>query len=402
MIKLNRWIFVLIGVIILVFSGLVYSWSVLKNPIAKDFDWSQTQLSLTFTITMICFCLGGLFAGFFRAKLNAKVCIWVSGILLLIGFIIVSKTQSLGMLYVGFGIIGGFASGFSYNITMSTMIKWFPEKQGLISGILLMGFGLGGFIIGKFYQKFTPDQTGSWRNSFLVLGIIIVVIFVICGFFFIKPHPSHNENGKIVLKAKKKIEGSMDVSASKMLKRPSFWFYFLWAVFLSTAGLALISQASGIIVEASPNIGLGTIATSVGLISIFNGIGRVIYGALFDKAGFRVTMITVMISFTMMVIVLFAALEFKSAVLVIIGFIVGGFAFGGITPTNSALISSFYGQTNYSINFSMINLCLIFSSFGSTIAGALFDASNSYMSTLIMIMVSIILGFICFLGIRRP
>lgn len=402
MLKLNRWVFACIGVIVLIFSGLVYSWSVLKNPIAKDFDWTQAQISLTFTITMICFCLGGLFAGFFRTKLNPKVCIWLSGILLLLGFILVSKTQSLGMLYIGFGVIGGFASGFSYNITMSTMIKWFPEKQGLISGVLLMGFGLGGFIIGKFYQKFTPDQTGSWRNSFLTLGIIIALVFVLCGFFFIKPLISNSINKKLKLTEKKVTKGSMDVTTSVMLRRPSFWFYFFWAVFIGTAGLALISQASGIIVEAAPNTDFGLIATSVGLISISNGLGRVVYGALFDKAGFRVTMLTVMTSFTIMVFVLIAALELNSITMVIIGFIIGGFAFGGLTPTNSALISSFYGQTNYQMNFSIINLCLIFSSFGSTIAGALFDISRSYFSTLIMIMISIVLGFICFLGIKKP
>jgi len=81
------------------------------------------------------------------------------------------------MLYLSFGVLCGLASGFSYNAVMSSISRWFPDKQGLISGILLMGFGIGAFLIGKLYQAFTPDTTGAWRTSFLVLGGAIFVVF---------------------------------------------------------------------------------------------------------------------------------------------------------------------------------------------------------------------------------
>ena len=144
------------------------------------------------------------------------------------------------------------------------------------------------------------------------------------------------------------------------------------------------------------------IATVVGLISILNGIGRVIFGGMYDKCGYRVTMLVGMAVFAAAGFILMAALKSNSFTLIIVGFIVGGFAYGGVTPTNSALISDFFGRTHYSLNFSIINTNLLIASFASTIAGKLYDASGSYMSTIIMMLGVVAAGLVVFLGIRRP
>ena len=176
----------------------------------------------------------------------------------------------------------------------------------------------------------------------------------------------------------------------------------MWAILVSAAGLALVSQASGIATQAGEGVSAGTIATVVGLISILNGIGRVIFGGMYDKCGYRVTMLVDMAVFAAAGFILMAALKSNSFTLIIIGFIVGGFAYGGVTPTNSALISDFFGRTHYSLNFSIINTNLLIASFASTIAGKLYDASGSYMSTIIMMLGVVAAGLVVFLGIRRP
>ena len=166
--RLNRWIYAVIGVIVLLLAGLIYAWSVLVIPIANEFtNWSHTSLSLTFTICMTLFCIGGLIGGILQKKIDVKINVWASGILFFVGFFIASKAQNIITLYMGYGVLAGFASGLAYNSVMSTMSKWFPDKQGLISGILLMGFGLGSFIIGKVYQAYTPSTIGGWRISFI-------------------------------------------------------------------------------------------------------------------------------------------------------------------------------------------------------------------------------------------
>lgn len=185
-----------------------------------------------------------------------------------------------------------------------------------------------------------------------------------------------------------------------MLKRPAFWLYYLWAILLSAAGLALVSQASGIAKEVGAQISPGTIATVVGLISIFNGVGRVIFGGLFDKLGRSTIMQVVNAVFIVSGVVLMLALKSSSFVAIVAGFIIGGLAYGGVTPTNSAFISSYFGMKNYPVNFPIINTNLIIASFGSTLAGALYDASQSYMSTYIMIGLLAVAGIFVSLGIN--
>lgn len=401
--KLNRWIYAAVGVIVLLFAGLVYAWSVLSSPIAAEFTaWTKAQLSLTFTICMTFFCLGGFVGGLMSGKINVRINVWAAAILFLLGFLIASKAQSLAVLYIGYGVFSGFASGLAYNAVMSTMSKWFPDKQGLISGILLMGFGLGSFIIGKVYQACTPAYIGGWRKSFLVFGIILLVVLIIGGFFFVKPGKDFTPPAAVKAKAavKKKEEG-IDVNAVQMLKRPSFWLFFIWAILLSAAGLALIAQASGVAAEVGPDVDAGTIATVVGLISIFNGIGRVIFGGMFDKLGRRTTMMINNIAFLISVGIVIAALLTKSFPILVLGFICCGFSYGGITPTNSAFINTFYGSRNYPVNFSIVNLNLIIASFGGTIAGALYDASGSYLNTFYLMIGAIVAGTICSCLIRK-
>ena len=176
----------------------------------------------------------------------------------------------------------------------------------------------------------------------------------------------------------------MEASTGVMLRKPAFWLYYLWAVLTSAAGLALVSQATGIAREIGAAVSAGTIATVVGLISIFNGIGRVILGGLFDKAGRSVIMQTVNVLFILASLVMALALRTGSFAILVAGFIVGGLAYGGVTPTNSAFVSSYYGMKHYPLNFSMINTNLILASFGSTLAGALYDMTGSFMSTYVM------------------
>ena len=396
---LNRWVYAIVGVIVLLFAGLVYAWSVLSTPIAAEFaDWSKAQLSMTFTIVMIMFCIGSLLCGLLSGKLSAKMSVRIGAVLFLLGFFLASRTQSLAMLYIGFGVLCGLSSGLCYNAVMSTMVRWFPDRPGLISGVLLMGFGGGSFIIGKLYQAWTPMEIGGWRASFLVMGIIIFVVLAICSFFFVAPGADFVAPAAKNSKAAVKIAGK-EYKPLEMVKKPSFWLYYVWAIALSAAGLALISQASGVVWEASASQTAGAVATIVGLISICNALGRVLFGGMYDKYGRSLSMQLVNILFIITSGVLILALAAKSVVVVIIGFILGGLAYSGITPTNSAFCRAYFGPANYPVNFSLINSNLIFASFGSTVSGALFDASGSYNVTFFLIIGLAVVGILCSLAI---
>ena len=396
--QLNRWVYAIVGVIVLLFAGLVYAWSVLSTPIAAEFTgWTKAQLSLTFTLVMILFCIGSLLCGLLAGKLSAKNAVRVSAVLFLAGFFIASRCQSPLTLYLGFGLLCGLASGLAYNGVMSTMVKWFPDKPGLISGVLLMGFGGGSFLIGKLYQAWTPAGIGGWRTSFVVLGIICCVVLAVCSFFFVAPGADFTvpagKGGRAVAAPRE------DIKPAVMLKRPAFWLYYVWAIAVSAAGLALISQASGVVWEASADQTAASVATIVGLISICNAVGRVLFGGMYDKFGRSLSMQLVNGLFILTSVVLLLAMSSRSVVVVIIGFVIGGLAYSGVTPTNSAFCRAYFGPTSYPVNFPLINSNLIFASFGSTISGALYDASGSYNSTFFLIIGLAVAGILCSLAI---
>ena len=391
--KMNRWIYIIAGTSILLFAGMVYAWSVMSSPIANQYpEWSKAQLSITFTLVMTFFCLGAVFGGLLAKKVNVKINILLAAGLFLAGFYIASTATSLGVLYLAFGVCCGFASGLTYNAVLGTMGKWFPDKPGLVSGILLMGFGMGSFLIGKLYIAYTPATLDGWRTSFRVFGIMITVILIIGSVFFVLPTKEDLEPYQAHIK---EVHSSVkSISAREMIRKSSFWFAFIWAIMLSATGLALISQAGCVVMEiGGAKTAAGTVATMVGIISISNGTGRVIFGALFDKKGQRFTMFTgniVMLSATG---ILVGAFMLKSLPILIIAFILCGMVYGGVTATNAAFVNRFYGSENYAVNLSIINLNLMIASFGSTIAGMLYDQSGSYFSTFIMMAIATVIGF---------
>ena len=404
--KKTRWMYSIIGVLVMLFAGLVYAWSVLARPIGEFFTtWSSTQLSFTFTLCMMFFCLGGLITGILSKKYEPRLMLKISAMLFLIGFVVSSRSNSIITLYIGYGVIAGFASGIAYNSIMGNITKFFPDCPGLISGILLMGFGFGSFIIGKVYQTLTPSGAGvdKWRTSFLVFGIILFAVIFVASFIIRKPNSKEmKEISKLVVKdGNNKEKEEVNLTPSEMLKEKSFWLFFTWAILLSAAGLAVVSQASGIVMEVDKNCSAGTVSTVVGLISIFNGVGRVIFGGLFDKIGRLKTMMLNNILFVIAIVVIMFSINTRQFSFIILGFIAMGLSYGGVTPTNSAFVSAFYGSKNYSVNLSLVNMNLLIASFGSTIAGSLYDSSGSYFSTLIAMMVAVAVGTIITFMIRE-
>ncbi len=407
---LNRWVYAIIGVIVLLLAGMVYSWTVMSSPIAAMYpEWTKAQLSLTFTITMFCFCPGVFCGGLLLKKCQPKILLWLSAVLFILGFVVSSRAQSLIMLYLGFGILAGLASGFAYNAVMSSVGKWFPDKQGLISGLLLMGYGIGSFIIGKIYTAVTPSDGGpAWRSTFLIFGIIVAIVMAIAGFFIVRP--SDDWQAPAPKKAlKKKAESYEEINTITMLKRPSCWLFFFWAVLISTAWFGIVSQGSPMAMEAMRIQGgsataaqMSSIATIVGLISIFNGIGRIVFGWLFDKLGRLLTMIIGGVLFACGMLLILWSIKSHSTGILVASYILTGFSFGSVTPTISAFTSLFYGLKNYPTNYSIFNMNLLIASFGSTLAGKLFDASGSYALILLVNVALIVVALILAILIKKP
>lgn len=399
---MNRWVYACIGVIVLLFAGLVYAWTVLQAPIVTAFpDWTKGQLSLTFTISLSCFCIGGLASGLLQQRIKPKFIVWISAVLFLAGFIIAAAADSLIMIYLGYGILAGLASGLAYNAVISSVTCWFPDKQGFISGLLLMGFGISSFIVGKIYTAVTPaDGSDAWRMSFVVFGIVLFAVMAIAGFFIKKPESTWKVTSTSKTKAGKRTYE--EISSREMLKRTSFWLFIIWSTLLAFSGLAIISQGTPMAKEAIPDITMNNVATVVGLIAIFNGVGRIVSGVLFDKVERFWTMMIGSIVFIIAMLLLLTALTNHSMIFLIAAFIGTGLAYGFVPTSNSAFVNLYYGQENYPTNLSIVNMTLLIASFGSTIAGFVFDITNSYVVIIEIVVGLIVVGTIISCFIRKP
>lgn len=124
--KGTRWILLILGVILLLFLGLIYGWSVFRGPLQAEFGWTDPQASMTFSISMMTFCLGGLVAGFInKSRIGFRVNLILAAVLLAIGFFTASQIQSLMGIYLSYGVCCGFGVGLGYNTAISTIVKWF-------------------------------------------------------------------------------------------------------------------------------------------------------------------------------------------------------------------------------------------------------------------------------------
>ncbi len=376
------------GTLTLLFLGLIYAWSIFRTPIGEMFpDWSISQLSLTFTISMIFFCLGGFAGGILSKRLSISVRMIISAVMLLIGFFVVSLMKpespgsSLTMLYIFYGVFGGGGVGFAYNGVIGTLNKWFPDKVGLASGIMLMGFGLGGLVLGSVVNSMIGSM--GVLPVFRILGIVICVVCVLAALIIKAPGDAETVELSALAaaasagkgsKAAEEPAGAKNYTAGEMLKTSRFWFFTLWAILLNSAGLLVINSAANISVAFGGTAVLGMI------VSLFNGAGRIVAGNNFDKFG-RFTSTLVNNAFMLAAGILLTLGGMTGAyIFILCGLVFVGLAYGGCPTITSAYINKAFGPANFPTNFSIANFSLIpAATIGPMISSALLEsAGGSY------------------------
>ena len=397
---LKRGRFVVIGTLMLLFLGTIYAWSYFKTAIGAVFPmWDQKMLSLTFTIMMICFALGGLLGGQLSKSISRRILGICSGTLMMVGFLAMSflPADNPGLarplMYIFYGGFTGFGVGIGYNVVLAGVNSWFPDRDGMVSGILLTGFGLGSLILGNIADLMLRHM--SLFATFRILGIACGVV-VIGGALFLQSPSADTQ----LPPARKKavVEGGRDYETSEMVKRPTFWLYFFWNLCMSATGMLVINNAASIAVF------FGAAATVGLLVSVFNSGGRLIIGYCMDRFGWKATMFIangVIIGSGVLMVLGNTAGAFP---VVLIGMLLAGICYGGGVTIQASLIRSFYGSKNYPVNFSTCNLVSIPAAIiGPMISAALVDAAGgafgpTFIMVIIMGGISLILNFL----IRKP
>jgi OFA family oxalate/formate antiporter-like MFS transporter len=383
----KRWLYLGMGTLTLLFLGLIYAWSIFRTPIGELFpDWSISQLSLTFTISMIFFCLGGFAGGVLSKKLSIRARMLISAVMLLIGFFMVStvKTDSPGasltMLYVFYGVFGGGGVGVAYNGVIGTLNKWFPDKVGLASGIMLMGFGLGGLVLGSVVNVMIASM--GLLTVFKLLGIMIAVVCVLAAFIIKAPTAEDAAMLTSLTAPAKASSGKASAAPAReytpreMLSTARFWLYTLWAILLNSAGLLVINSAANI------SVAFGGAAILGMIVSLFNGAGRIVAGNNFDKFGRKTATIVDNIFMLGAGAILTVGGLTGKYIFILVGLIFVGLAYGGVPAISSAYVNKAFGAENFPTNFSIANFSLVpAATVGPMISSALLESAGGSYNT---------------------
>ncbi|MDO5717359.1 MAG: MFS transporter [Tissierellia bacterium] len=369
---MNKSLKIALGSFVMLMSGLMYSWSVLSIPIKEELTHiSQGSMSMVFTLAMALFCLGGLVTGILKTRAKGSLAVVIALIMMPTGYFMTSKANNAIGLFIGYGFLVGFSVGIIYTYILSNLTNLIPGKQGLISGILLFGFGMSSMIFGPLYTKLISSGFADWRELFRYFSVLIFVIMLIV-LFFIK-----DENIKRDLSEK----DSFSVEPKDMLKTNVFKIYFIWALIYTAIGIAIISQGANIMKLSIPSSPESLIALFIGILSISNGFGRIIVGYIFDKYGFVKSMLIVGIMAASSQLIMMLNMKLGMTILMLIAFILLGLSYGGVPSNNSAFIIRLFGEKYYSMNLSYLNLNILIASFASVISGNLYDNTGSYIPT---------------------
>jgi OFA family oxalate/formate antiporter-like MFS transporter len=354
---------------------------------------------------MIAFCVGLVFGGKLLLRLSGKGVALLAGICLFIAFFGISMTlntdnptASLYALYIFYGGFCGFGTGIGYISQLGTLVRWFPDRTGLASGLLLMGNGMGPLALGGFCNALIA--TYGIIPVFRGIGIALVVVLGLSALVLKKPDDAASAELKalaqnVVKKGKTAANvPAADCSTAQMMKTVNFWLFFLWFVFVCSGGLLVINSAAQIALSFGVPAVLGL------AITISNGIGRVTFGSIFDKYGMKNTVTLNTIALLLGGLVLVLAAVTGQAFLMIIGLLLVGLTYGASPAINSAVTNTMWGQKFYAGNYAVMACSLIPAAMlGPIIASALQErfggsGGKAYISNFIMLVALASVSFI--------
>ena len=325
----NRWLIAASAVGIQVSIGSVYAYSVMTNPVKDIFEVEGSAIKWAFKLAILMLGFSAAFLGKWVEKVGPKRSGTTAGILYGIGIVttgIAIHIGSLPLFYIGYGVIGGIGLGLGYISPISTLVKWFPDKKGLATGMAIMGFGFSALIFGPFMQYLF--NTVGVANAFYVLGSIFMVLIVGSARYMQQPPKEYIPEGYHPKNNTLKQQDLENISAKEAIKKPRFYYLWLMMFINIACGIALISSASPILQEKL-NYSPMEAAAMVGFIGIFNGLGRLFWSSLSDYLG-RITIYILFFAFQIVAFYLLPVLAYEllflGTLFTIISMYGGGFA----------------------------------------------------------------------------
>jgi OFA family oxalate/formate antiporter-like MFS transporter len=279
----NRWSIAAAGVVMQIALGAVYAWSVFRIPLTKTFGWTISEVTLAFTIAIFVLGFASFAGGLWMRRVGPRTVALVAGVCYGLGVILAGFTAGrLWWMYASFGVLGGIGLGLGYIVPVATLVKWFPDKRGMITGIAVAGFGAGALITAPVATRLIAAV--GVEQTFIILGIVYFIAVSGAALLMQNPPAGYRPEGWTPATAQQQERSVRTYTLREALA--SGQWYGLWALlFLNiSAGISIISQAAPMAEEIT-GASAATAAGLVGLISIANGAGRFIWAWLSDFIG---------------------------------------------------------------------------------------------------------------------
>ena len=432
----NRWAIAWSGVIVMILAGTVYAWSNFTQPLIASFGWSSTQTSLVFGIAIFALGIGAVIGGRWQDQVGPRT-VTITGIVLWgIGNLLAAVgPHEVWWWDVTYGVIGGLGNGMAYITPVATVTKWFPDKRGLASGMVVMGFGLGAFIYG-FVLKAIPafvtasKDAGAYADAksaavvagtpfdaaahamsaadisavmtvILCSGIAYAIIGGLAATMLQNPPAGYSVGGAAAATASH--EGSY--SPAQVLRMPQLYLLWLMLFVNVVAGILIVSNAVPIIREliskgvTDPDAVkalTGTAISAYAFVAVFNGLGRFFWGAVSDRIGRNMVLVCI---YACQVVIFFVLPGFHSVPLVLFAFAIILACYGGGFGTMPSFNADYFGTKYLGQNYGyIITAWGLGGLVGPYIAGAVKDKTGSFSGALmpmaVMLLIAIVLPFL--------
>ncbi len=374
----NRWGLAAAGFLMQMALGAVYAWSVFRVPLSKQFHWSISEVTLTFTICIFVLGVSAFFGGLWLNKKGPRIVALTGGFLYGLGVFLASySANKLLWLYASYGIIGGIGLGFGYIVPVAVLVKWFPDRRGLITGIAVGGFGAGALITAPLATHLI--QSVGVLKTFAWLGIGYLVVTMATGCFMRNPPDGWRPAGWIPSATQSAQRAAKDYTLREALKTWQWWA--LWALlFLNvSAGISLISQEAPMFQEIA-KVSAIVAGSMVGIVSIGNAVGRIFWAWTSDAITRRWTFMTM---FLLQVALFWMLPGISSAsILTVFSFLIL-MCYGGGFGTMPAFTADYFGARNVGPIYGlMLTAWGCASAFGPLLIAHLRQSSGSYVSGL--------------------
>jgi OFA family oxalate/formate antiporter-like MFS transporter len=369
----NRWMPVVGGVMMNMALGMFYGMSVFMLPLEKEFGWTRAQTSWVSTIGLALIAVWYVIAGFIQDRRGPRPVAVIGGLLFSLGFFLASYTRSLPMFYLTAGVIAGTGSGFGYVVPTSVGSKWFPDKRGLVIGLMVGGYGAGSGVFGPLALSLI-ERVG-WRSTFQILSLIFLVMTMAGAYLLQNPPPGYAPPGWDPSKLRGAARAGADVHASSMVRMRTFWALWIAYGLGTTAGTMVISQLVPFARNSGHTAAVAAFALTVGALG--SASGRVLSGWMSDYAG-RLNTLRVMLvvsACTMPLLFLFR----ENVVLFYALLFTVYYCYGTQLSVYASTSADFFGTKNVGFNYGLLLLAWgVAAILGPVLGGRVYVATGEY------------------------